>query len=185
MKIFRKIKEVDTEKQEEIIDITDEINNFIKERGIKNGTLTVQTLHTTMGLIIQEITEPRLCRDIIVHLNKIVSQKIEDYEHNDIHKRPEVIDKENEPLNGKAHIQSLLLDNQLFLDICDGKLTLGKWQRVGLVELDGPREKRKYLLKSWEDSKTLVFSERNFNDAIYPVKKSFKMSKLMSGLRHF
>ncbi len=167
MKIFRRIKEVDTEKQEEIIDITDEINNFIKERGIKNGTLTVQTLHTTMGLIIQEITEPRLCRDIITHLNKIVSQKIEDYEHNDIDKRPEVIDRVNEPLNGKAHIQSLLLDNQLFLDICDGKLTLGKWQRVGLIELDGPRKKRKYLLKAWADPKNLMFYKRDVKDAIY------------------
>ena len=185
MKVFRRVKEIDTEKQEELLDITDEINNFIKERGIKNGTLIVQTLHTTMGLIIQEITEPRLCRDIITHLNKIVSQKVEDYEHNDIDKRPEVTDKVHEPLNGKAHIQSLLLENQLFLDICDGKLTLGKWQRVGLVELDGPREKRAYLLKAWEDPKTLMFYKRDFKDAVYPVKKSFKMSKLMSGLKHF
>ncbi len=185
MKIFRKVKEVNTEKQEEIIDITDEINSFIKEKGIKNGTLTVQTLHTTMGLIVQELTEPRLCRDIITHLNKIVSQHIEDYEHNDIDKRPEVIDKYHEPLNGKAHIQSLLLENQLFLDICDGRLTLGKWQRVGLLELDGPRKGRSYFLKAWGEPKTLMFYKRDFNDAVYPVKKSFKMSKLMSGLRHF
>ncbi|HPZ10283.1 MAG TPA: secondary thiamine-phosphate synthase enzyme YjbQ [Candidatus Eremiobacteraeota bacterium] len=184
MKVFRKIKEIETITQEQLIDITDHINLFIKETGIRNGTLIVQTLHTTMGLIIQELTEPRLCRDIIKHLNCIVSQKVEDYEHNDIDKRPEVIDKINEPLNGKAHIQSLLLDQQLFLDIYDNKLTLGKWQRIGLLELDGPRENRSFFLKAWEDTGALKLNYW-IDGRFYPVKRPLKLSNLILKNRNF
>ena len=151
MNVFRRIRTVETVSKKEIIDITDDINLFIKESAIKNGTLTIQTLHTTMGLIIQELTEKRLCQDILTHIDRVVTGEEKDYRHNDLEKRPEVEDKEKEPLNGKSHIQCMLLPSLLSLDIWNGKLTLGKWQRVGLLELDGPRKNRSYLLKASKD----------------------------------
>jgi secondary thiamine-phosphate synthase enzyme len=169
MSICRTIKTVQTTKCKQLIDITDQINQFVKESGIKYGSLVVQTLHTTMGLIIQELTEPRLCRDIIKHMDSFLSSDVKEYEHNDLQERPEVSDKENEPLNGKSHIQSMLLNQQLVLDICEEKVTLGKWQRIGLLELDGPRENRSFLIKAWEDQKSFQILTNNF------VEKKFVM----------
>jgi len=162
MEIFRRINTIATTGEKQVIDITDSINQFISECGIKKGSVIIQTLHTTMGLIIQELTEPRLCRDIIRHLDSLLSPRVNDYEHNDLDERPEVVDKKNESLNGKAHIQSLLLHQQLCLDVWEQKLTLGKWQRIGLLELDGPRENRSYLIKIWEDSKAFYLAGREF-----------------------
>jgi len=171
MNVFRTVRTIETVRKKQLVDITEDINLFVKETGIKNGSLIVQTLHTTMGLIIQELSEPRLCSDILTHLDGMFSDRVEDYRHNDLDKRPEVVDKENEPLNGKSHIQCSILPSQLSLDIWDGKLTLGKWQRVGLLELDGPRDNRSYLIKAWRDPAHFRIFGKDFVELNLPDRK--------------
>ena len=68
MPSFRKIISYDTTKKAEVIPITKDIEKVIAESKIKNGTLLAYSLHTTLGTIIQEAAEPKLCEDIVDQL---------------------------------------------------------------------------------------------------------------------
>jgi thiamine phosphate synthase YjbQ (UPF0047 family) len=56
----------------------------------------------------------------------------------------------NEPRNGHAHAKALLLRTAETLNVAHGRLQLGRWQRVLLIELDGPREREVSLLAMGE-----------------------------------
>ena len=62
------------------------------------------------------------------------------WKHDDLHLRPGVPD--DEPRNAHAHLQALLLGNQVTVNVCNGELQLGQYQDVLLVELDGPRDRK-------------------------------------------
>jgi thiamine phosphate synthase YjbQ (UPF0047 family) len=64
--------------------------------------------------------------------------------HNDLHLRPGI--PPDEPRNAHAHLIAILLGNQLSLPVVEGRLGIGRWQSVLLVELDGPR-RREVLLQ--------------------------------------
>ena len=59
--------------------------------------------------------------------------------HNDLHLRPEV--PPDEPRNAHSHLIALMLGNQISLPVLEGRLGLGRYQSVLLVELDGPRQR--------------------------------------------
>jgi secondary thiamine-phosphate synthase enzyme len=59
------------------------------------------------------------------------------YGHDDMFRRTGA--SAGEPPNGHAHCRALLLPTSVCLNVVDGRLALGQWQRVFLVELDGPR----------------------------------------------
>ena len=61
--MFKRILSYDTTRKTEIRNITDDLNGLIRESGVDNGTLLVYSLHTTLGLIVQETSEPFLCED--------------------------------------------------------------------------------------------------------------------------
>jgi secondary thiamine-phosphate synthase enzyme len=59
--------------------------------------------------------------------------------HNDLHLRPDI--PPDEPLNAHSHVIALMLGNHLSLPVVEGRLGLGRYQAVLLVELDGPRQR--------------------------------------------
>ena len=63
--------------------------------------------------------------------------------HNDLHLRQGI--PPDEPRNAHAHLIAMLLGNQLSLPVVDGRLGIGRWQSVLLVELDGPRQREVLL----------------------------------------
>lgn len=127
-----------TSDQFQIIDLTGQIKEFIGTQNIKNGLITVRTLHTTTAVTINE-HENGLLKDMACWLENIAPQ-ICDYEHDDLAKRPEC--PPDEPKNGKAHLQAMLLGSSVTLPVIEGVLSLGTWQTVFFVELDGPRNQR-------------------------------------------
>jgi secondary thiamine-phosphate synthase enzyme len=119
----------------EFIDLTDRLNQFIAEAGVCVGMLNVQTSHTTAAVVVNE-HEPLLLADFKSFLERTAPERA-DYGHDDMSRR--VNAQVGEPSNGHAHCRALLLPTSACLNVVDGRLALGCWQRVFLVELDGPR----------------------------------------------
>ena len=134
--VFRQL-EVDTEDSVHFIDISEDVRNLLKESGIREGIVSVNGRHTTTALTVNE-NEQRLMEDIKVFLEKIAPSKGV-YLHNDIHLRDCPPD---EPENAHAHLLAMMFGNSETLAIHDGVLSLGQWQSLFLVELDGPRKRQ-------------------------------------------
>jgi secondary thiamine-phosphate synthase enzyme len=136
MKISTKTLEFQTKGEFDFIDFTEKVQSFVKETQIKQGFINIQSLHTTCPLILNE-NEPLLLGDFKKHLEKI-SPKNLDYNHNDFSRRTVNLCDE-ECANGHSHCQALHLPSNLVLNIIDGNLQLGQWQRIFLAELDKPK----------------------------------------------
>jgi secondary thiamine-phosphate synthase enzyme len=123
----------------DFIDITDEIKTFVKESKIKNGLVNIQILHTSSALIVNE-NEPLLQEDIKRNLEQTASNKIE-YQHDNFSIRTVNL-CEDECKNGHSHCKAIHLLPSVTLNLIDGELQLGQWQRVMLVELDYSRPRK-------------------------------------------
>ena len=139
MKNANKIIEFQTKSESDFIDITENIEEFIKESLIKDGLVNIQSPHTTCAIIVNE-NEPLLIEDFKKHLEKVASRS-SDYKHNDFSVRT-VNMCSDECANGHAHCRALHLPVSATLNLINNKLQLGQWQRVFLVELDRPRKRK-------------------------------------------
>ena len=127
---------VATEQPIEFIDLTTRIEALAAEAGIQSGLVNIQSLHTTTAIVVNE-HEPLLLVDFGDLLARTAPRHAP-YRHNDPNARNLPVAPDERP-NGHAHCQALLLGPSASLNFADGRLQLGRWQRVFLVELDGPR----------------------------------------------
>lgn len=139
MEIKNKVLSYQTKKELEFIDVTEEVEKFVSESGIKDGLINIQTTHTTTAILLNE-NEPLLIQDIKDNLGNLASKKIE-YRHDDFKVRT-VNMCSDECANGHAHCKAIYLPPNIVLNIVSGKLQLGQWQRVFLIELDRPRPRK-------------------------------------------
>ena len=142
MKILTKTLEFQTKGEFDFIDFTEQVKSFVEESQIKNGLINIQTLHTTAALVLNE-NEPLLLEDFKAHLEKI-SPKDLNYNHNDFSRRTVNVCEEK-CANGHSHCQALHLPSSLTLNVIVGKLQLGQWQRIFLVELDKSKPRKVQL----------------------------------------
>jgi secondary thiamine-phosphate synthase enzyme len=123
-------------------DITGQLQEQIERHGVRQGLLVAVGQHTTTALVLNE-NEERLLGDIEAFFLALAPPD-RPWLHNDLHLRPGI--PPDEPRNAHAHLIAMLLGNQLSLPVVDGRLGIGRWQAVLLVELDGPR-RREVLLQ--------------------------------------
>lgn len=120
------------------IDLTEEVNELVKRSGIHSGQVHVFSKHTTAAIVVNE-HEPMLIADIGDVLARLVPATAY-YRHDDLRIRTLNLPAGSEnQANGHAHCQHLLLGGSGHLPILDGRLNVGPWQRIFLVELDSPR----------------------------------------------
>lgn len=122
--------EVSSKKRVEAIDVTKQVEKAVQEEGVKNGVVFVYVPHCTCALIVNEF-EPNIKEDYETLFSELEKRG---WKHN-------MIDD-----NAAAHLASAAAGTQNFFLVEDNKLVLGTWQRVILMEMDGPR-KRKVFLK--------------------------------------
>ncbi len=120
---------VRTSKKQEIVDITKKVEEIVRREDIVDGGCLVFAKHATCAVIINENYDRAVCRDILNQLEKIVPEH-DGYEHDKIDN------------NAAAHIKSSILSPSVMIPVRNGKLVLGRWQGIGLVEFDGPRERK-------------------------------------------
>jgi secondary thiamine-phosphate synthase enzyme len=136
---------VPTDAPLQFLDITDQVTDLVRESGLRDGTVTVFSRHTTAAVRIQE-DEPLLLEDLLKMLERLAPAS-DHYQHNDFRIRTHHMHDDESP-NGHSHCLQLLLGTSETIPVMDGELMLGTWQRIFLVELDGPRERREVLVQS-------------------------------------
>ena len=139
MKALNKIIKISSKKLFDFVDITEEVEHFVRESKIKDGLVNVQILHTSAALIVNE-NEPLLWEDFKSHLEKTASRESE-CQHDNLNKRTVNLCAD-ECINGHSHCKAIHLLVSATLNLIKGKVQLGKWQRIIFVELDRARERR-------------------------------------------
>jgi len=129
----------------QFLDITDEIMEVVRATGFTDGIVTIVSRHTTAAIRIQE-AEPLLLEDLLAFLRRLAPLNAH-YQHNDFRIRTHHMHDDESP-NGHSHCLQFLLGSSESVPLMDGELQLGQWQRVYLVELDGPRPKREVLVQT-------------------------------------
>ncbi|HPI67028.1 MAG TPA: secondary thiamine-phosphate synthase enzyme YjbQ [bacterium] len=137
MIIVTKVLELKTQKEFEIINITDKINKIVSKSRVKNGFINVFSKHTTLAIEINEY-EKLLLKDFSWILKKLVPEKRK-YFHDNINLRKNC--PSDEPKNAKGHLRSLLMESFQITPVLESKLQLGKYQQFFAVETSGPRKR--------------------------------------------
>jgi secondary thiamine-phosphate synthase enzyme len=132
MKSATKYLWFNTAKRREYINITDEVEQFVRESGIQEGFVLVSAMHITAGVYVND-AESGLISDIDEWLENLAPYR-PDYRH---HRTGED--------NGDAHLKSLLIHHEVIVPITGGRLDLGPWQQIYYAEFDGQRRKRVIL----------------------------------------
>jgi len=118
-------------------ELTDDVQRVVAAAGVREGQVHVYSNHTTAAIRINE-NEPLLLADFQRLLERLAP--LGGYDHDDMSRRQGVAP--DEPTNGHAHCQQLLLSTSETLPVTGGRLVLGPWQRVFLVELCSGRQRR-------------------------------------------
>lgn len=139
MKITNHVIKLATNATLEFIDITEKIQEKIKESAIEKGIVNIQSMHTTMAIIVNE-AEPLLISDMKTRLEKLAPQT-EEYAHDNFEIRT-VNMCDGECANGHAHNKAILLPTSTIMNILGNKLQLGTWQRIFAIELDRSRPRQ-------------------------------------------
>jgi secondary thiamine-phosphate synthase enzyme len=130
-----------TERAFHVTDVTDECAELLAASGMREGTLTVFSEHTTCAVKINE-RETCFLEDLRLFMEQLVPQAAY-YLHDDFEIRdPRTLATtvEEEPVNGHAHIKQMLLGcSSESVPVVDGRLALGRWQRIMFIELDQSR----------------------------------------------
>lgn len=121
---------IKTQKKKEIIDITEKVNQELEKQNFKEGLVNLFLTHTTAALTTADL-DPGTDQDYLDAFDKLVPKLSYRHPHN--------------PEHTPDHILSSLIGTSLTLPVENGKLLLGTWQRVVLIEFDGPRERQVVL----------------------------------------
>lgn len=133
---------LETTRAPQFVDITEGVEEFVRDSRIQNGCVVVYSMHTTAAIRINE-NEPLLLQDMERFLGSIASPNGY-YQHNNFAARTANMTEDECP-NGHAHCQHLVMSTSETIPIIGGVLQLGRWQRVFLVELDRPRSREVIL----------------------------------------
>ena len=124
-----------TIKKDEIVDITDEIEEQLKQQGKENGLCTLFVQHTTCALTVMDL-DPGTDLDFLDAIRGMLPKISYRHPHN--------------PSHTPDHILASIIGTSVSIPYEHGKLSLGTWQRVVLVELDGPRNRTIIFLNTQE-----------------------------------
>lgn len=135
MKVVSDTIKLQTKGEGDMIDMTSQLSNIVKESKIKNGTVTIFVSGSTAAVTTIEY-ESGLIHDFPEMLSRIVPKDLE-YEH----------DNTWHDGNGHSHVRSSLIGPNITIPIIHGKLTLGTWQQVVLLEMDTRSRNRTVILQ--------------------------------------
>jgi secondary thiamine-phosphate synthase enzyme len=110
------------------IDVTADVTRVVAEAGVEEGLCAVYVPHATAAIVINENDDPNLCTDLLEALDKLVPEGV--WRHDRVDR------------NGAAHIKSAILGPSETIPVRGGRLLLGTWQAIMLIDLDGPRQRR-------------------------------------------
>lgn len=116
---------LDTTERREMIDITEAVMHLVTDMP-GAGAVLVSSMHTTAAIMINEGHDPDVQSDLLRALEPLADR--DDYDHAEG--------------NSDAHLKVALLGSSQLVPISNGRLNLGRWQRIFFCEFDGPRQAR-------------------------------------------
>lgn len=122
---------ISTNKDQQIMDITEQVKKIIKESDVKEGICYIYTPHATCAVMINENWDPNIMLDIIDLLDNAVPKG--KWRHDKVDN------------NGAAHIKASIVGPSEIVPVKDGKLMLGQWQDIMLADFDGPKERKIFV----------------------------------------
>jgi len=131
---------ISTDERIEVVDLTDRVMTFVRRLSIREGLVSLWSLHTTCTVFINEF-QSALLSDIRRFLEQMVARDEEWLHNNPNH-------SDCDRMNADSHLRALLLGHSLTLQVSGGEVVLGQWQRVLMAELDGPRA-RTLRVQAW------------------------------------
>ena len=134
MRIAQTRLSIDTTPRE-IKEITAEVARWAERQEVSVGLLTLYIQHTSASLLIQENASPDVRRDLDEFLRRVVPEDVALYRHDD-----------EGPDDMPAHIKSALTQTQLTIPVADGRLQLGTWQGIFLLEHRASPPRRSLIL---------------------------------------
>jgi len=130
MKSYRKELWFNTKNRREYINITPQVEEALRESGIKEGLVLCDAMHITASVFIND-DEPGLHHDFEVWLEKLAPEKpYSQYRHNGFED------------NADAHLKRSVMGREVVVAVTDGKLDFGPWEQIFYGEFDGKRKKR-------------------------------------------
>jgi len=111
-----------------MIDLTARVAEIVARAEVSEGLCSVYTPHATAAIVVNENDDPNVCVDVLDCLDRLVPAGV--WRHDRVDG------------NAASHIQATILGPGETIPVREGKLLLGTWQAIMLVELDGPRERR-------------------------------------------
>jgi len=130
MRSYRKELWFDVRNRREFINITPEVEECLRESGIKEGFVLCNAMHITASVFIND-DEPGLHHDLEVWLERLAPEKpYSQYRHNGFED------------NADAHLKRSVMGREIVVAVTAGKLDFGPWEQIFYGEFDGKRKKR-------------------------------------------
>jgi secondary thiamine-phosphate synthase enzyme len=121
-------------KENDVVELTKDINEFVETSGVKSGICVVFTPHTTAALTVTSFWDPKGFEDLQDEISRIIPTRI-DFKH-----------QHDTPQDASGHVKSSLIGVSMTFIIEGGKLLVGHSQGIYFIEFDGPRN-REYFVK--------------------------------------
>ena len=121
---------IKTARRTQFVDITREVEHFVRDSGVKQGLCHVYVPHTTAGVAINEHADPDVASDVEGIFDALVA-------HQGRYRHAEG--------NTDSHMKTILTGTSQTIFIESGKLVLGTWQGIFLSEFDGPRQRNVFV----------------------------------------
>ena len=135
MTVITRNIQIKSKSENEIIDITDQVSKMVEESKIESGTVIVFVVGSIAAITTIEY-EPGLQKDFPEMLSRLAPKDVEYAHDNTWHDG-----------NGHSHVRASLIGPSLAIPIIEGRLTLGTWQQIVLVEMDTRPRERKIILQ--------------------------------------
>jgi len=130
MKSYRKELWFETKTRRELINITPQIAQCVKESGVKEGLILVNAMHITASVFIND-DENGLHQDMEKWLERLAPELPHNqYAHNTYED------------NADAHLKRTIMGREVVVAISNGQLDFGTWEQIFYGEFDGKRKKR-------------------------------------------
>ena len=117
-----------TTAKRQMIDLTARVADIVAETRVDEGLCNVYVTHATAAIVVNENDDPNVCVDVLDLLDRLIPAGV--WRHDKVDG------------NAASHIQATILGPSETIPVRGGRLLLGRWQAVMLVELDGPRDRR-------------------------------------------
>jgi secondary thiamine-phosphate synthase enzyme len=119
---------VRTSQKYEVINLTSQVAEAVRASRVVEGICCIYTPHATAAIVLNENNDPQIGLDLLDALDKLIPEGV--WRHDRIDS------------NGAAHLKAVILGPSEMVPIQNGRLALGTWQAIMLVELDGPRDRK-------------------------------------------